>query len=44
MIWDVHEWWKWWGWGYVGIELMLPLAQGRLLPLLLLKKDVDGVL
>jgi hypothetical protein len=29
---------------WVGVELMLPLAQRRLLPLLLLVKNVDGIL
>jgi hypothetical protein len=41
-------WWRWWGSGWVGIDvdvgLMLSLAQRRLLPLLLLAKDVNGIL
>jgi hypothetical protein len=52
MIWDVVErrwWWRdmivWWRWcWWVGIGLILPLAQRRLLPLLLLVEDVDSVL
>jgi hypothetical protein len=41
-----QRWWRdvvmWWGWVVVG--LMLPLAQRWLLPLLLLVKNIDGVL
>jgi hypothetical protein len=51
MIWDVAEWqrrWRdmivWWWWRWVGIRLMLSLAQRQLLPLLVLVKYVDGVL
>jgi hypothetical protein len=49
MIHDVVEWWRWWRdmgvwWGWVGIGLMLPLAQRQLLPLLLLAKDANGIL
>jgi hypothetical protein len=45
MIWDVVEWRGGGGiWRWVGVGLMLPLAQRRLLPLLLLAKDVDSVL
>jgi hypothetical protein len=36
--------WWWWGGGWVVVGLMLPLAQHQLLPLLLLAKDVNGVL
>jgi hypothetical protein len=32
-------WWRW-----VGVGLLLPLAQPQLLPLLLQMKDVNGVL
>jgi hypothetical protein len=39
---DMGVWWIWWGW--VGVGLMLPLAQRRLLPLLLLAKDVNVIL
>jgi hypothetical protein len=43
---EMRRWWMevimWWGW--VGVGLMLPLAQRWLLPLLLLAKDVNGVL
>jgi hypothetical protein len=39
---DMGVWWRWWR--CVGVGLMLPLAQRRLLPLLLLVKDVYGIL
>jgi hypothetical protein len=39
---DMIVWWRRWRW--VGVGLMLPLAQRRLLPLLLLAEDVDGIL
>jgi predicted CDP-diglyceride synthetase/phosphatidate cytidylyltransferase len=43
---ELRRWWRdmvvWWKW--VGVGLMLPLAQKRLLPLLLLANDVDGIL
>jgi hypothetical protein len=35
-------WRRWWRW--IGVELMMHLLKQRLLPLLLLAKDVDGVL
>jgi hypothetical protein len=45
-MWDVAEWQRdiivWWRW--VGVGLMLSLAQRWLLPLLLLTKDVDDIL
>jgi hypothetical protein len=48
---DVVEWWRWWRdtivwqrwWRWAGVGLMLCLTQRRILPLLLLAKDVDGV-
>jgi hypothetical protein len=36
---DIIVWWRW-----VGIGVMLPLAQQWLLPLLLLIENVDGAL
>jgi hypothetical protein len=39
---DMIVWWRWWGW--VGVGLMLPLAQQQLFPLLLLAQDVDDIL
>jgi hypothetical protein len=49
MMGDVIEGWMWWrnviiGWRRVVVELTLPLAQRRVLPLLVLAKDVDCVL
>jgi hypothetical protein len=49
MMGDVVEWWRWSRdmvicWRWVGVGWMLPLAQQWLLPLLLLVKDVDGIL
>jgi hypothetical protein len=49
MVGDVVEWRRWWRdiivwWRWVGIGLMLPLAQRWLLPLLLLVKDINGIL
>jgi hypothetical protein len=49
MIWDVVEWLRWcrdmivW-WRWVGVGLMLPLVECRLVPLLLLPKVVNGIL
>jgi hypothetical protein len=37
---DMGVWWRWWVW--VDVVLMLPLTQCRLL--LLLMKDVNGIL
>jgi hypothetical protein len=34
--------WRWWWW--VGVEVLLPLIRRRVLPLLLLAEDVNGVL
>jgi hypothetical protein len=40
MTWrDMGVWWRW-----VGVGLMEPLVQRQLLPLLLLVKDVNGIL
>jgi hypothetical protein len=36
---DMGVWWRW-----VGVGLMLSLAQHRFLPLLLLVKDVNDIL
>jgi hypothetical protein len=49
MMRDVVEWRRWWRhmivwWRWVGVGLMLLLAQQWLLPLLLLTRDVDGIL
>jgi hypothetical protein len=49
MIWDVFEWWRWWRdiivwWRWVGARLMLPFVPRRLLPLLLLAKDIDCIM
>jgi hypothetical protein len=46
---DVVKLWRWWGdmsvwWECVDVVLMLPLNQRWLLSLLLLAKDVNGIL
>jgi hypothetical protein len=39
---NVIVWQRWWWWA--GIEVLLPLIRQRVLPLLLLAEDVNGVL
>jgi hypothetical protein len=41
-VWNLVVWWRWWRW--IGFQLMVRLIEWRLLPLILLGKDLDGVL
>jgi hypothetical protein len=42
-LWDMLLWWRW-VWLWVGVRLLVWLFARRLLPFLLLAKDIDSVL